>query len=355
MYGAGVSEVVTYLDVSPRPAVGLRIQPMATVASARPQKADNVLDNRQWNSSSKTQGQQQQARATLNPDQRQGHWQHEAEIPVRSRPKTAVASPKQAPGGAKKSVSILDGPPSAARRRAMITAAYGSPAPLVSHPFSDRKAPPTLLTGGNRDTSLPAGRKVRPQSAHAFSSPGGTASGAVHSSSFQWEGDSSPSPAPANPFAPRYQAEYLSPRGDFGAPSPRAFNGLMSAPNMAAPNAFTVPLGHTHDVSQKLITREDLIAAKAAELGNHVVPGAPTARLVGSTWKQVDELGPGSLQGGGSSNHLKKKDLTAEDLARTKETTLGQHVVPGSANARLVGGTWRYVPNASKTRPAFTE
>ena len=50
-----------------------------------------------------------------------------------------------------------------------------------------------------------------------------------------------------------------------------------------------------------------------------------------------------------------KKDLTHDDLARTKDLLLGQHVVPGSANARLVGGRWRYVPNVLPEEPMFTE
>ena len=236
--------------------------------------------------------------------------------------------------GRGKNVSILDAYPSAARRRAMIAAAYGSPPPKVLHPFSARKAPPTVnSTAQDDNVRAMAAFRARPLSAFAHVSTIASPGANPQETTFEWE--AAPKP------------KYLVGRND------------ATAVNRAAPSAFTVPdLGHTYD-TKRLLTKEDLIAAKASELGNHVVPGAPTARLIGSTWKMIEDSSSGAVgyvnQGEVPSSHQKKKDLTYGDLARTRDATLGQHVVAGSANARLVGGTWRLVPNAIKSKPAFTE
>jgi hypothetical protein len=63
------------------------------------------------------------------------------------------------------------------------------------------------------------------------------------------------------------------------------------------------------------------------------------------------DLSPGGRAKGGAVG----KDLTSEDIARSRDLLLGQHVMPGSANARLIGGKWRHVPNVLPDKPMFTE
>jgi len=47
--------------------------------------------------------------------------------------------------------------------------------------------------------------------------------------------------------------------------------------------------------------------------------------------------------------------LSVADLYRTQDADLGQHVVPGSANSRLVGGRWRYMPRPVDGDSLFTD
>ena len=226
--------------------------------------------------------------------------------------------------------------------------AMRTPAPVAPNPFA---APPATRASGQRQPAIErqqgraagAWEQYEKEQPQQFLAPGSGGAWAVKA------GRKAQPLSEDFGYAPNPFADAWNPPGQVAGRSPY----------LGQAEAAAVGLGHTHD-TKKLLSRADLVAAKQAEIGRGAVAGAQGSRLIGGNWKFVEEearLAAAAATGGRGSRGavFASRDLTSEDLARTRDLLLGQHVVPGSANARLVGGRWRYVPDELPEEPMFTE
>ena len=138
-------------------------------------------------------------------------------------------------------------------------------------------------------------------------------------------------------------------------PAPRY--GYMTPAELAPHTAPAPQRSYYFDPAKGLVpgnrqlTDVDLVDLRDMNLGQHATPGSPHAKLVGSQWKFVyDRLSTEPVDG--------LDRLTGRDISRTQPWDtdfLGQHVVPGSPNAKLVGGRYRLVPNEVDGPALWTE
>ncbi len=376
-FKTGVSEVVTYLDESPRPAVGLLINPEIPLVTARRADAMSMVPKRPAYEESEgvhTQpyvaAGEYEAAAAANgnfeqPVQNYGGsyypprddgGQYLMHAGSRSEAKSVARSsiggeydnpfsPEQqrqfpyATAHATKSYR----PASAGRAQTAARSGYQQPAApssvrVPARPstagFSRKAGPPASILGGSAyATSSPRGIAAPAGHPFAFEAPPSYAD-----TGFVWEpeqqqqqrvGSGNPFARPATPPNPFADPEPLRPATGAWKKASQGLNGLAVPPPAGSDwkQAFTARhgsvapsaaapgalLGHQYDTSRTL-SNADLQATRENSLAQHVVPGE---RLSYSAACSFYNVFPSLFD--------------------------QQNAAAGSANARLVGGHWVFV------------
>ncbi|GAX76368.1 hypothetical protein CEUSTIGMA_g3814.t1 [Chlamydomonas eustigma] len=341
-----VPEAANHQHSNPTTANKVTYSPSTKGSSAsnkqRPASAGSSRSGQQYNGRPTSAGSQRsththQRPASAGPRGPQAQSPYSRQNPGSNRPGTAACNSNTR----KSQSSILDFAPHSQR--------------TLKHPFEMPSMPVDLNVA-------PSGTYMDPE----------LDSGHWQDSGFQWDPSLGQAKSqgkgihygrPATPA--NYQADPASPSGMKArpaTPTPKPYSNRPQAYSLGAktqPQYLTAgvydnikPYGHVMD-TQPALTVNELEQAREMSLGQHVVAGSPHARLVGGRWKFVEESSRMRAEAGVPGGL--GRSLTAEDIARTKDLSLGQHVVPGSPNSRLVGGHWRHMPQPTVQEPMWTD